>query len=337
MGSLGSVNAPVDFLERLHDRKAAGVDFRKLMQKLFIPFRIKIPFQFATAAAMAVLIFLIIHTPEIKKEMADISPQEILQERTQETDTEGRFEPSLEKETLITEPASKAKAPMKAHSVKQMAGASKKAAPLRTAKKSRNDAVKPQTYEYARTPEPVAVKALSRPSMEQTERPVELALLLKTEVSAADDAQQLDMEMKVSPALEKRETSEQHASDADMANQMAVSRTMKEKRLEQGRGMGFLAEKELRSKDASSLDVLSSDEALSKVKNLVYRVKGTVLSMKYEEATGRPELINAEIPAGQYSFFCEKLQQVGTLQCPPPAIVARDAEGIKIQIRLIMP
>jgi hypothetical protein len=337
LGSLESVNAPVDFLERLHDRMAPGFDFGKLMQKLFIPFRIKIPFQFATAAAMAVLIFFIIHTPDMKKEMADISPPDVLQERTEGTDTDSRFESSLEKEIPITEFASEAKAPMKAHSREQMAGAFEETAPLRIATKSKNGTVKPQAYEYVQRAEPAAVKALPRPSMEQIERPVELVLLLKTEVSASDDVLQLDMEMKVPSALEKRETFEQHASDADMANQMAVSRTMKRKRLEQGRGMGFLAKEELRSKDASGLEVLSSDEALSKVKDLVYRVNGTVLSMKYEESTGRPELISAEIPAGQYSFFCEKLQQVGTLQSPPPAIMAKDAEGIKIQIRLIMP
>ena len=72
LGDLEQVKAPKEFLEQVHARMAKRFDIRSLIKTLFIPFRIKIPYQFAAAAAMAVLIFFIIHTPDIEKEMTGI-------------------------------------------------------------------------------------------------------------------------------------------------------------------------------------------------------------------------------------------------------------------------
>ncbi|MBL0700681.1 MAG: zf-HC2 domain-containing protein [Desulfosarcina sp.] len=68
-----SVKAPDDFLDRLHDRIKKDSGFNRLARKLFLPPMIKVPFQFAAAAAMAVLIFFIVHTPAIKDEMKSVS------------------------------------------------------------------------------------------------------------------------------------------------------------------------------------------------------------------------------------------------------------------------
>ncbi len=181
------------------------------------------------------------------------------------------------------------------------------------------------------------MKAFPQLSMKQTEGSVELVLLLKTKVSAPDDDKQPLMETKVQTKFEKRITYESNVSDADMANKMEPNRMMEIDRLEEDQAIRVLAGKRLTSKDESRLEALSPDEALSRVRRLVNRVKGNVLSIEYDEPAGPPKLLSAEIPAGQYNFFCEKLQQLGTLHVPPLAIVAKDAERIKIQIRLIMP
>ncbi len=68
-----SVKAPDDFLDRLHDRIKKDSGFKRLIRKMFLPPMIKVPFQFAAAAAMVVLIFFIVHTPAIKHEMESVS------------------------------------------------------------------------------------------------------------------------------------------------------------------------------------------------------------------------------------------------------------------------
>lgn len=61
LGSLESVKAPDDFLEKLHERMKPRITLKKIMLVLFIPWRIKIPLEFASAMAMAVLIFSIFY------------------------------------------------------------------------------------------------------------------------------------------------------------------------------------------------------------------------------------------------------------------------------------
>ena len=72
LGDLEQVEAPKEFLEQVHARMAKRFDIRSLTRTLLIPFRINLPYRFTAAAAMAVLIFFIIHTPEIEKEMTEI-------------------------------------------------------------------------------------------------------------------------------------------------------------------------------------------------------------------------------------------------------------------------
>jgi hypothetical protein len=69
------------------------------------------------------------------------------------------------------------------------------------------------------------------------------------------------------------------------------------------------------------------------VRDLIYNVRGTVLSAEYDRNTDQPRSLEAEIPAGQYGFFLEKLQQLGTLQAPTPTIDATGLERIKIRIQ----
>ena len=67
LGSVESIKAPDDFLEKLHERLEPRFSFRKIMRILFVPGRIKIPLEFATATAMAVLIFSILYIQQPEK------------------------------------------------------------------------------------------------------------------------------------------------------------------------------------------------------------------------------------------------------------------------------
>ncbi len=72
LGSLESFKAPDDFLEKLHERLEPRVSFRKIMRILFVPGRVKIPLEFATATVMAVLIFSILYIQEPGKMISEV-------------------------------------------------------------------------------------------------------------------------------------------------------------------------------------------------------------------------------------------------------------------------
>jgi len=62
--SMEPVKAPEDFLEQLHDRMASPSLFAKIIRKLFVPMRIKVPLEFASAVAMAVLVFALVNVQQ---------------------------------------------------------------------------------------------------------------------------------------------------------------------------------------------------------------------------------------------------------------------------------
>jgi hypothetical protein len=80
-----SLKAPDDFLEKLHERLEPRFSFRKIMRILFVPGRIKIPLEFATATVMAVLIFSILYIQEPEKMISDLPESSTHVEMAEET------------------------------------------------------------------------------------------------------------------------------------------------------------------------------------------------------------------------------------------------------------
>jgi len=80
MGDLAGVDAPEDFADRLsdrlgrlghiYDRRNRPSFFKKMSTFLFVPFRIKVPLEFATATALGMVIFFLVNTPEMRKQVA---------------------------------------------------------------------------------------------------------------------------------------------------------------------------------------------------------------------------------------------------------------------------
>ena len=85
LGSVESFKAPDDFLEKLHERLEPRVSFRKIMRILFVPGRLKIPLQFATATAMAVLIFSVLYIQQPEKLITDVPESSTHVRMTEET------------------------------------------------------------------------------------------------------------------------------------------------------------------------------------------------------------------------------------------------------------
>jgi len=72
LGTLEKVHAPVDFLDRLHQRLEPRFTFRNLIRLFFVPIRVKLPLEFATAAALLILVFASLQGPGPEKHMTGL-------------------------------------------------------------------------------------------------------------------------------------------------------------------------------------------------------------------------------------------------------------------------
>lgn len=106
LGSLESVEAPADFLDKVHERIEQRSRFAKILRGLFVPTRIKIPFQLATAAATAVLVFSLFNLMQPAKQMVDV-PSDSGPMRTADKTRVDSVEPAPEKEIYESKPVLK--------------------------------------------------------------------------------------------------------------------------------------------------------------------------------------------------------------------------------------
>ena len=76
-------------------------------------------------------------------------------------------------------------------------------------------------------------------------------------------------------------------------------------------------------------------ESVFSITQAIEAAKGKRLSVDYNQHTGRPESIQAEVPAGQISLLYERLKELGDLQVPPETRTGKDSDLIHIRIRLL--
>ena len=103
LGSVESLKAPDDFLEKLHERLETQGSFRKIMRTLFVPGRIKIPLEFATVAAVAVLIFSILYIQQPEKIIQGV-PESTTHVKTMEKTSMDMVSPSGKGAALKSKP-----------------------------------------------------------------------------------------------------------------------------------------------------------------------------------------------------------------------------------------
>jgi len=268
MGSLESLEAPTDFLEKVHERIEQRSKFGQIMRRLFFPVRIKVPLELATVAAMAILILTVLNIQQPgKEETADVP---------------------LDSDQLVS------------------------------AEKARVDAAKPMVKTEDYKSKPSFEKAATEPS--ETKREIiELILLVKTE--AFSTAYPPSAAKELAPTSRKRGT----RIDEEGIDVSSYART----------GIGKQAVPLAETKTLEPKQEEGGDETLSKVKNLVERIDGKVVSIEYEKQTEQPQSIHAEIPTRHYNSFCDGLRDIALLQTTPPTISEKDQKLIHIRIRLI--
>jgi len=72
LNTLEQVKPPADFLEKIHQRMEPRFDLNRILRKLFVPFKIKIPLQLAAAVAASILVVMVLNLQ--KSEYQRIQP-----------------------------------------------------------------------------------------------------------------------------------------------------------------------------------------------------------------------------------------------------------------------
>ena len=103
LGSLEAVEAPADFLKKVHERIEQRSRVSRVIRSLFVPTRFKIPFQLATAAAMAVLVFSLFNVMQSEKQIVGV-PFQSKKARTEKPPATDSLEPAPVERTYRAQP-----------------------------------------------------------------------------------------------------------------------------------------------------------------------------------------------------------------------------------------
>lgn len=314
------VKAPDDFLDQLHERIEPRFSIGKILRTLFVPMRIKIPVQFVTATATAVLVFSVINLQQPEKQLPEKllkdapmisekeeSKPELMQEHT---------EPLLERKISAPKPVS------------QKIAAHKK----QKTTKAKDIALKGLRMEKA-----TDKKTFARP-MQKEKKTIELALVLKTGEPGRADLQFAPKEK--TPLPEKVEAVDEESkaymgssSRSRIAGKTAskedtvAGAVKKDKKTETP-----LPAQTFELKEKAGEPELDVDKITEKLKKLVKDLNGEIKSINYDNKPGYPISLTVEIPDDKYAVFYGELKKMGVLHGPAPVVNEKKKEMIKIKL-----
>jgi len=330
LGALEKVQAPADFLEKIHEKMEPRAGFYRIMRKLFVPFHIKIPLELAAAATMAILVVTVLNIQQVRKEATHI-PEVANFERFDREPEAGHEAPAFRED--VKRPAS-----VFDQAIVRPSGSE----PVVLAKKGLAKPVQPDIEGAPEQMPPVIGEAVSKPPV-WTGQLIELALLLKTEASGSGKEQKAAVE--AAPPVES-----DLAPDEEDKTYIAA---FKEKTVAQQTGTVTRIKREGLEKESRSLlpqtlrgSALKDDskppfansykeDSLSRIKHLIQNLGGRILSVENKMEIERLQSIDGEIPSDHYQLFCEKLGRLGVFRNPPPELTDKDQETVRVKINLI--
>jgi len=166
--AMDPVEAPADFLEKIHERMESRFSLDRIIRKLFIPFRIKIPVELAAAATITLLVFFVFNIQQKEVPSVQILSDSI-SEKMAETPKEDRMKPAFEKEAKSVAPILEA-VPTTPSNKEQ----------IRLTRKSKaTTPVQPSIQRESTSPTSVLGKAEEAPPVTK-DNTIQLALVLKT-------------------------------------------------------------------------------------------------------------------------------------------------------------
>jgi Putative zinc-finger len=299
LGSIESVKAPADFLDQLHKRMERPSKRSTVREWLFYPLRVKLPLQLAGAAVVALILFSILPLEQSSIKLSSKPEQEKKEPAYSTHEAKGMLQPAERSEIPAQQaaPTAPAKDKVAGKPAAKSEALVEKASPGRLAGER-------DTGKVAAMSDAEAQKtAIPEPVKDEGTR--EVTLNLKKQVLAE------------APATQPAEAPVPASSPVlGMGKQRVTA--------------GAPAQEDKKEEMAAK-----EPEPVLSVTKAIEAAKGKVLSVDHNPQTGRPEFVQAEIPAGQLPILYEKLRQLGDLRASPIALNEKDSDLVPIKIRLI--
>ena len=322
LGSMESVAPPKDFLVQLHERMRQRFWLSRALRVLVLPLQVKIPMKLAGAAVMAVLVFAIF---QVQRDQYG-SKIEPLRREVQVADS-----PHETMEAPHIQEAKKAKA---IPSVKDHEEGIVKKDELKSPLRREVLVVDspPETMETPLIQEAKKAKAMS-PVMDYKERIVK-----------KDEPKSL-LGNGVKQVVYKKTGTEQPSGKKPPIEWVLVTKRMPSPEFYEATAEMETAPvgKERMRRTAVMRETAAKaqlernrrdDDILPRLKALLERVGGKVVSIEFEEQSNMPKSVQVEIPAEELNTFQNHLNELGDLESAPISLAGQEQETLQVRIRL---
>jgi hypothetical protein len=302
LGSMESVAPPKDFLDQLHERMRQRLWLSKALRVLVLPLQVKLPMKLAGAAVMAVLVFAIfqVQKGEYGPKIEPLSHEEQVAEKEDINDLKDVSQEEIRKPQIarISVKAEPSHETMEAALIQEAKKA--KAMPPVTDHEERMVKKEEPKSHLGNGVEQVVYRkpATERPSGKG--RPIEWVLVTKRIPSP--ELYEATTEMETAPT-------------------------------EEGKMRGTLAMRETAAKAPLERDK-RDDDILPKLKEILERLGGKVVSIEFEERANIPKSVQVEISAEGLDTFQNHLKELGDLESAAISLAGQDQETLSVRIRL---
>jgi hypothetical protein len=334
LGSLGPVKAPGDLLEKIHERMDLGYGFHRIVRKLFVPFRIKIPLEFAGAVVVAILVVAVfLNIQQTEEKIAKI-PTVSTQERDVLKPPVDHLEQALKQEAKMAAPVLEKSLEMRSGLQDVMVARKPMETPMKSAVKEEYKP-SPSASGKARVRVSRLEAKMAAPVLEESEEMrsgIDEMLVVQKSLEAPMKSDVTE-EFEPPPAV-----SEKPKAGVSVRAREPIELVLVLKKEPIARTPQYQIELKSKILDVPDTSVEEEKEVVSRpwenVIHLIVLAKGRVLAVKYDRQTGRLRSIHAEIPATRYESFTEGLRRWGTLRTTPPDLSKKDRETVHIRINL---
>ncbi|MFC1884122.1 zf-HC2 domain-containing protein [Thermodesulfobacteriota bacterium] len=321
LNSLDSVKPPPDFLEKLNERIEAESGFSKLMSTLFLPFRIKIPLELATAAITAVLVVFILNLQQeeerivnIPKISGDKSAFEESAAKEEKPDSKKLVKPGIYLKKPVVPEKDKMKGEGPVREKRKSQSFSEDMADVRKQPKKRHELYRaPTTERAAQKPSPKTVdgavakrtvksdnvsEAVVAGKLDLRDEPIRISILVKYGLPAESRLSTHDSEDIKEEAAEKQILKDEPEESVPLEPNLRTKKSAY--RIEEGK---------VSSREGTS-KLSNVKEVFQEILNLIGIFGGKKITSEYDESGEWPKEIKAAIPAANFTSFCTKIENV---------------------------
>ncbi|MBW1786995.1 MAG: zf-HC2 domain-containing protein [Deltaproteobacteria bacterium] len=301
LGALDPVDPPRDFLAQVHDRLDARFSLKKLARMAFMPLRVKLPLQLASAVVLGGLAVLVVTTQWPGKPVT--APRKAVQE-TRAFEQEDAVRPL---------PAPRSAAP-----------------PVTAPRKAVQDMRAFEEKEAVR-PLPVPRSAVS-PATDRAAEPARVAKSVpRTPIQLALTIGSGEKKESLSHAPAQDLSAAQTAAPTQAAGREGVQR-LREERSRLGATAGVHAKAKMKKQaDASPVEA-----ARLRIETLARQVGGRIISVGGDRPGGGTRFVIVSIPAAGFPDFLAEINRIGSVRGMLPEKPLDEDETVEVHIRLML-